>query len=145
MRITRGIARGAVYGTLILSTFIAAPAVQAAVPAENAATTSVPDRRLHPPEVSPMVSCGYYSGTTETVRGNTGNRVREVQCLLLYWGYSVGPSGVDGDFGPATESAVRRFQADTYGVCGPPGLVSDGRVGRHTWSALRAPNGCPTE
>ncbi|UOX85920.1 peptidoglycan-binding protein [Amycolatopsis sp. FBCC-B4732] len=148
MRITRGITRGVVYGAMILSALVAAPAAQAATPAAHpgtASAASVPDRRLHPPEVSPAVSCGYYSGKVETVRGNTGNRVREVQCLLLHWGYSVGSSGVDGDFGPATESAVKAFQADTYTVCGPPGLVSDGRVGTHTWSALRAPDSCPTE
>jgi hypothetical protein len=113
--------------------------------AGTASAASVPDQRLHPPSVSAQVSCGYYSGKTETVRGNTGDRVREVQCLLLHWGYSVGSSGVDGDFGPATEAAVKAFQSDTYGVCGPPGLVSDGRVGKHTWSALRASDSCPTE
>jgi len=148
MRITRGIARGVVYGTMILSALIAAPAAQAATPAAHAGTAaaaSVPDQRLHPPAVRPAVACGYYSGKVETVRGDQGNRVREVQCLLVYWGYSVGSSGVDGDFGPATESAVRKFQSDTYSVCGPPGLVSDGRVGKHTWSALRAPDSCPTE
>ncbi|WP_290058661.1 peptidoglycan-binding domain-containing protein [Amycolatopsis solani] len=145
MRITRGIARGAVYGAMIVSALIAAPAAQAAPSATPSAAASVPDQRLHPPAVHPLVACGYYSGKVETVRGNTGNRVREVQCLLLYWGYSVGSSGVDGDFGPATEAAVKAFQADTYGVCGPPGLVSDGRVGKHTWSARRAPDSCPTE
>lgn len=55
-------------------------------------------------------SCGYYSGTTETVYGNTGDRVREIQCLLLFWGFSVGSSGVDGDFGSNTLAAVKAFQ-----------------------------------
>lgn len=110
----------------------------------TAGATSVPDQRLNPPSVSAQVSCGYYSGTALTQRGHTGNRVREVQCLLVYWGYSVGPSGIDGDFGSDTDEAVRAFQSDTYGVCGPPGLVSDGKVGTKTWSALRAPDSCPT-
>jgi peptidoglycan hydrolase-like protein with peptidoglycan-binding domain len=113
--------------------------------AGTASAASVPEQRLHPPSVSALVSCGYYSGTTETVRGDKGPRVREAQCLLLYWGYSVGPSGADSDFGANTEKAVKAFQADTYGICGPPGLRDDGKVGKHTWSALRAPNGCPTE
>jgi hypothetical protein len=125
-------------------------AVAVAVPmifnlAGAASAASVPDQRLHPPAVSALVSCGYYSGKTETVRGDQGDRVREAQCLLLYWGYSVGPSGVDGDFGGDTEKAAKAFQADTYGICGPPGLVSDGKVGKHTWSALRASDSCPTE
>ncbi|TDV55042.1 peptidoglycan-binding domain-containing protein [Actinophytocola oryzae] len=128
-----------------LVTAVAVAASMVLALAATASAASVPDQRLHPPSVSAQVSCGYYSGKTETVRGDKGDRVREVQCLLLYWGYSVGPSGVDGDFGANTEAGVKAFQADTYGVCGPPGLVDDGRVGKHTWSALRSSNSCPTE
>jgi hypothetical protein len=128
---------------LVTAAAVAVPMVFSLV--GTASATSVPDERLHPPGVSAQVSCGYYSGKVETVRGHKGDRVREVQCLLVYWGYSVGPKGVDGDFGGDTEKAVKAFQADTYGACGPPGLVSDGRVGKHTWSALRAPDSCPTE
>lgn len=68
-------------------------------------------------------TCGYYSGNALTVRGDLGPRVREVQCLL---GITV-----DGEFGPITESTVERFQS-WYG-----GLTVDGKVGVHTWAALR--------
>ncbi|MDG4858293.1 peptidoglycan-binding domain-containing protein [Streptomyces sp. T-3] len=77
-------------------------------------------------------SCDYYNGTTLTDRGDTGNRVKEVQCLLLSWGFNVGPDGVDGKFGPNTEGAVRQFQG-WYG-----GLSVDGQVGVNTWRALRS-------
>jgi peptidoglycan hydrolase-like protein with peptidoglycan-binding domain len=137
-------------GDHVISLRRLATTVAVAVPmiislAGTASAASVPDQRLNPPAVSAMVSCGYYSGKEETVRGDKGDRVREVQCLLLFWGYSVGPKGVDGDFGGDTEKGVKAFQADTIGVCGPPGLDNDGRVGKHTWSALRASNSCPTE
>jgi peptidoglycan hydrolase-like protein with peptidoglycan-binding domain len=76
--------------------------------------------------------CGWYYGTELTVRGSTGDRVREVQCLLVSWGFGVGPQGVDGKFGANTEGAVRQFQ-EWYG-----GLAVDGKVGVNTWAALRS-------
>lgn len=87
-----------------------------------------------------LVSCGYYSGTATTKRGDTGNRVREVQCLLIFWGYN--PGSVDGVFGANTERAVREFQEDTFVFCARQ-LLIDGIVGVNTWRALRAPDGCP--
>lgn len=142
-------ALAAVTGTVAVVLVMLVSPVAAAAPAPSTATSnvqaSVPDQRLRPADsASIAVSCGYYSGTAITRQGHTGDRVREVQCLLVYWGYSVGPSGIDGDFGPATRNAVVAFQADTYGICGPPGLVDDGIVGPKTWSALRAPDSCPT-
>ncbi|MCX5204393.1 peptidoglycan-binding protein [Streptomyces sp. NBC_00237] len=77
-------------------------------------------------------NCGWYYGTELTVRGHSGDRVREVQCLLEHWGFNVGPTGVDGKFGTNTEGAVRQFQG-WYG-----GLAVDGKVGVNTWAALRS-------
>lgn len=55
--------------------------------------------------------------------GSKGARVRELQQLLVRAGFTV---GVDGDFGPATKSAVMAFQKkvgftgkDVDGVAGP--------------------------
>ncbi|WP_435133305.1 peptidoglycan-binding protein [Actinacidiphila sp. bgisy144] len=57
-----------------------------------------------------------------------GPEVAELQCLLQHDGFS--PGGVDGNFGPLTESAVIAAQkAD--------GLDVDGQVGPATWAALR--------
>lgn len=55
-------------------------------------------------------------------RGSKGDDVRELQKLLNV--------ATDGDFGPATERAVKAFQVGR-------GLVSDGVVGPATWRALR--------
>lgn len=70
-----------------------------------------------------------YSSLDFLQLGSKGNRVKTLQTLLSNKGYSLGSSGIDGDFGPATESAVRKFQADH-------GLDVDGIVGPQTWKAL---------
>lgn len=63
-------------------------------------------------------------------RGAKGNRVRQLQASLVYvYGIDVGPTGADGDFGPATEQATRVFQARVS-------IAVDGQVGHDTWWSL---------
>lgn len=65
-----------------------------------------------------------------TVRkGDTGNVVKILQAFLVAYEYSIGISGIDGDFGFDTEYAVRRFQKNS-------GIDVDGIVGKNTWSEL---------
>lgn len=54
-------------------------------------------------------------------RGSKGNAVRAIQYLL--------GCGIDGDFGPATDSAVCGFQRQS-------GISCDGAVGPETWGRL---------
>lgn len=61
-------------------------------------------------------------------RGSMGPQVAELQRLLQAAGVPTG--AVDGDFGPMTQAAVRRFQR-------AKGLTVDGVVGPQTWAALR--------
>jgi peptidoglycan hydrolase-like protein with peptidoglycan-binding domain len=80
--------------------------------------------------------CGYHGAVTPPTirRGSTGNAVREAQCLLQeVWGFWVGPTGIDGDFGGNTDTATRDFQR----ACG---IGVDGIIGPTTWNRLR--NGC---
>jgi GH24 family phage-related lysozyme (muramidase) len=59
--------------------------------------------------------------------GSDGQHVKRLQILLAAKGFSPGPA--DGDFGPMTEQAVKRFQRTR-------GLEVDGIVGPRTWAAL---------
>lgn len=60
-----------------------------------------------------------------------GDDVREVQGKLSERGYGLGSGGVDGIYGPATESSVLGFQLNCM-------LQRDGVVGPVTWDALEA-------
>ena len=62
-------------------------------------------------------------------RGSKGDSVKECQTQLEKAGYSVGPCGIDGDFGRATLAAVKAFQKDH-------GLAVDGVVGPVTRKEL---------
>jgi peptidoglycan hydrolase-like protein with peptidoglycan-binding domain len=70
-------------------------------------------------------------------RGQRGWDVAALQFLLGRRGFS--PGGIDGGFGPMTDSAVRRFQASA-------GLTVDGAVGAATLRALRrGSSGTPSD
>ena len=62
-------------------------------------------------------------------RGSKGAYVTLAQTELINKGYSCGSWGADGDFGKATEAAVKAFQQDH-------GLKVDGIIGAETWAAL---------
>ncbi|MGW3108150.1 protein kinase domain-containing protein [Streptomyces sp. NPDC001100] len=111
------------------------PSAPDADPSASAATTpsSSPSS---PPTTEPATpawisDCTYYNGNGRTRLGDSGKRVLQVQCMLTKRGYGVGSTGVDGDFGAGTESAVRSFQSDKL-------LDADGVVGHETWLALRS-------
>ena len=62
-------------------------------------------------------------------KGCKGEDVRALQILLIGRGYTCGSYGADGDFGRATDAAVRNYQRDH-------GLVVDGIVGPATMGSL---------
>lgn len=86
--------------------------------------------------LEPGTNSGGGGGATSTPypgylirRGSKGSAVRTVQNALVRRGFGVGPWGADGDFGNATESAVRGFQRAV-------GISADGIVGPVTWARL---------
>lgn len=64
--------------------------------------------------------------------GMSGSVVQSVQYMLIDAGYL--SDGADGAFGPATQAAVKKFQADK-------GLEVDGIVGSQTMTALSEASG----
>jgi lysophospholipase L1-like esterase len=85
-------------------------------------------------EVSDVVEKPYTGSCSGNVKqGMTGNCVREIQAHYNAWAKSLSPDGpqisVDGDFGPATYAAVRRFQTAKK-------LTVDGIVGPATKKSL---------
>lgn len=60
-------------------------------------------------------------------RGDDGQEVLAIQKRLVELSYTI--NNIDGDFGPETETAIKRFQADK-------GLEVDGIVGDETYRAL---------
>ena len=62
-------------------------------------------------------------------KGSTGGQVSAMQAMLVGFGYDLGKTGVDGDFGEATETALKKYQSqhnlEVDGVCGP-----------NTWTSL---------
>ncbi len=98
------------------------------------AATSAPAPKPKPKPTAkpaPWASCTYYSGTALTEKGDSGPAVKEVQCILVARGFGVGAGGVDGQFGPDTLAAVKRFQTSRH-------IEVDGQVGPQTWGALRS-------
>ena len=85
----------------------------------------------------PQTSAPSMSDTEEVVevkvriltRGANGTHVKALQAILTGYGYDLGRTGVDGDFGPITESCVRKYQSRNS-------LDTDGKVGPKTWAKL---------
>ena len=64
-------------------------------------------------------------------KGDKGAQVKTLQALLIGYGYDCGRTGADGDFGGATDSALRKYQSRN-------GLTVDGVAGPKTWAKLLA-------
>ncbi len=62
-------------------------------------------------------------------QGDKGPAVAALQAALHARKYAIGAAGIDGDFGPATEAAVKNYQSQNA-------LEADGEVGSMTWAKL---------
>lgn len=88
------------------------------------------DGKVVYPIVEEKSTITYCNPAVRTLRkGDKGEAVVALQTLLIKAGHSVGSYGADGDFGTASDAAVKKFQSEH-------GLTSDGVCGKDTWSAL---------
>lgn len=74
-----------------------------------------------------LTLCGSVTAFASFQRGDDGQEVIAIQKRLAELNYTI--SNIDGDFGPETETAVKRFQTDK-------GLDVDGIIGEATYKAL---------
>ena len=81
------------------------------------------------PAVTTTSNASTISGLPVLKKGSKGDSVKALQYLLLGNEYDLGKCGADGDFGSATDGAVKLFQ-------GEHGLDRDGSVGPLTWAKL---------
>jgi hypothetical protein len=65
-------------------------------------------------------------------QGDTGGAVVCAQQAVIYTGGSVGSSGADGQFGPATKAGVVRYQEQPHAIV----LLHDGKVGFNTGGVM---------
>jgi hypothetical protein len=81
------------------------------------------------PATTPATTLPSTQAPTQTLKpGETGAQVKTLQKALATLGFSAGTP--DGDYGPATQVAVERFQV-------AKGLAEDGIVGTQTLAALQ--------
>lgn len=88
------------------------------------------EKNVPAPSTTPSASKPRTLGSRILKEGMEGDDVKELQRQLIQLGYSCGSYGIDGDFGDATELAVRKFQKDH------PPLDVDGEAGPLTIAAL---------
>ena len=62
-------------------------------------------------------------------KGSKGTAVKAMQILLMGYGYSCGKWGADGEFGNATEMALKSFQQEKC-------LPQNGQTGEEVWQSL---------
>ncbi|MFE7563020.1 peptidoglycan-binding protein [Kitasatospora sp. NPDC057500] len=79
-------------------------------------------------ETTPTQICNFTNARPTLKQGSSGEAVKQAQCYL-----NASLTGenllVDGEFGPITDAATRRFQ-----VCAK--ITVDGIIGAQTWSFL---------
>lgn len=135
VRVRGGLIGAAVCSALTLGAVLAGPG--------TAAASTEPVRSLTPASAQAVCPVHWKTGVDYAGRtagyswawnvyvrqGATGDRVREIQCLVNYQiGYGL---AVDGNFGPSTFAGVAKLQRDR-------GLRDvDGIVGPDTWRQLR--------
>ena len=125
--------QAAIIAASVLALFFAILAAAGVFSSGKAAAPPVTITTTPPPATksttTPRVSTPTVEAPAQTLSpGATGSQVKILQRALASLGYSTGKP--DGDYGPATQAAVEKFQA-------AKGLAQDGVVGQQTLAALQ--------
>lgn len=70
--------------------------------------------------------------------GDKSDQVKAMQALLIGYGYSCGKSGADGSYGPATKTALGKYQEEHKDPETGKPLKKDYSCGPATWRSLLA-------
>ncbi|MGY4644074.1 peptidoglycan-binding domain-containing protein [Cellulomonas sp. URHB0016] len=126
------------FALLVLAGF-----VTAAAPAANAVSLPTCNTKYRfgiatdYPVWWPSSTSGDWEYECLLAQGNVGTGVKVLQTALKYClGYDLGTSGVDGNFGPRTKSALQSFQRSN-------GLTADGIYGPNTLDRMKMPSEVP--
>lgn len=96
----------------------------AATPPQNVTTNNSTTTQ------APTTPTTHFAALTTTLKpGDTGTQVKALQRALASLGYS--PGKVDGDYGPSTQTAVKKLQQASK-------LTADGVLGPKTLRALKS-------
>jgi murein L,D-transpeptidase YcbB/YkuD len=128
--IDRRIVVVAVLAVALLLAVLAAAGVFSSSSHPSATVTTAPPTATTPTQTQPATtpsSPAVPAPTANLKPGDTGAQVKVLQRALASLGYS--PGAVDGDYGPATQAAVEKFQRAA-------GLKVDGIAGPATRRAL---------
>ena len=77
----------------------------------------------------PETNCAVEVRLPVLVRGDKGPCVEALQALLIGYGHDLGRTGRDGDFGPLTDAALRKYQSRQN-------LQVSGTTDGQTWESL---------
>jgi hypothetical protein len=114
---------------LLLAILAAAGVFSSSKPAAPPVATPPPPKKVTTTVTTPTVATPAVQAPSTTLSpGDTGSEVKTLQRALNSLGYPVGT--VDGDYGPATQIAVEKFQV-------AKGLAEDGVVGPETLAKLQ--------
>lgn len=95
-------------------------------PSPGTSQPQVPQNIIKQCNISlPMLRRGYGMGSLSAYKP----WVKTLQELLIIRNFSCGGAGADGEFGPATDQAVKNYQTEKN-------LTADGIVGINTWNAI---------
>lgn len=98
--------------------------------AAGAKPVKLPETKPAAPTAKTEVQEARYTMNMRTLKkGSKGEDVKALQILLIGRGYSCGSAGADGDFGSATDKAVRAYQKAKK-------LEVDGKAGPATMGSL---------